>query len=450
MLAQPRARSGFRAWLSLMTELSDVDRAAGIGRSSQSTVYRDGASGAKPAVPTRWDDLVAAAERAMTPDAWAYIAGSSGRETTADANTAAFERRRILPHVLRDVSSRDLSVELFGHRYPAPVIAAPVGVLELVHRDADLAIARAAASLGLPAVLSSQASIPMERVAAEGGGGPLWFQLYWSRDDELVESLVARAERLGAQAIVVTLDTQMLGWRPRDLDRAYLPFIHGMGIAQYTSDPVFRRLVAERLARPKDPAAPRPRVTPAAVRTLAGMARRFPGRFGANLRSGEPRVAVETFLDVFSRADLTWNDLPFLRERTRLPILLKGVQHPDDARRAVDAGVDGLVVSNHAGRQIDGGVGSLDALPAVVEAVNSSVPVLLDSGVRGGSDVLKALALGAAAVLVGRPWVYGLAVAGQRGATEVLRNIVAEFDLALGLSGYRSPAALSPDALAPE
>lgn len=430
-----------------MTELSRVDRAAGIGRSTQSTIFRAGASGARPAVPTSWPALVAAAEHAMSPDAWAYVAGSSGREGTADANAAAFDRRRIVPRVLRDVSVRDLGVELFGHRYPAPVLAAPVGVLELVHPDADLAIARAAASLGLPAVLSSQASIPMERVAAKGGGGPLWFQLYWSRDDELVESLVSRAERLGAQAIVVTLDTQMLGWRPRDLDRGFLPFIRGMGIAQYTSDPVFRRLVAERLAADPDPDAPKPKATPAAVRTLAAMTRRYPGRFAANLRSGEPRVAVETFLDVFSRADLTWDDLPFLRQRTKLPILLKGVQHPDDARTAIDAGVDGLVVSNHAGRQIDGGVGSLDALPAVVAAVDGRVPVLLDSGIRGGSDVLKALALGAAAVLVGRPWVYGLAVAGQTGATEVLRNLLAEFDLALGLSGYRSPAELTPDAV---
>jgi lactate 2-monooxygenase len=322
-------------------------------------------------------------------------------------------------------------------------------VLELVHRDADLAVARAAASLGLPAVLSSQASVPMERVAAEGGGGPLWFQLYWSRDDDLVASLVSRAEAIGAQAIVVTLDTTMLGWRPRDLDRAYLPFIHGMGIAQYTSDPVFRRLVAERTSLPRDPAAPKPKVTPAAVRTLLGMTRRHPGRFGANLRSGEPRVAVETFLDVFSRTDLTWERLGFLREHTNLPIVLKGIQHPDDARRAADAGVDGIVVSNHAGRQVDGGIGTLDALPGVVEAVADRFPVLLDSGVRGGADIVKALALGAAAVLVGRPWVYGLAVAGQAGAEEVLRNLVAELDLVLGLTGHRSARELTPELLTP-
>lgn len=429
-----------------MTERSPID-GTGFGRSVQSAVYRAGASGSRPLVPTRWDDLVAAAERAMTPDAWAYIAGSSGRESTADANHAAFERRRLVPRMLRDVSERDLSVELFGHCYPAPVIAAPVGVLELVHRDADLGIARAAASLGLPAVLSSQASVPMERVAAEGGGGPLWFQLYWSRDDELVASLVSRAERIGAQAIVVTLDTTMLGWRPRDLDRTYLPFIHGMGIAQYTSDPVFRRLVAERMALPRDPAAPKPKVTPAAVATLLGMTRRHPGRFGANLRSGEPRVAVETFLDVFSRTDLTWDRLAVLREHTTLPIVLKGVQHPDDARRAVDAGVDGIVVSNHAGRQVDGGLGTLDALPGIVGAVGGAFPVLLDSGVRGGADVVKALALGAAAVLTGRPWVYGLGIAGQDGAAEVLRNLVAELDLVLALTGHRTPGDLSPDDL---
>jgi lactate 2-monooxygenase len=211
---------------------------------------------------------------------------------------------------------------------------------------------------------------------------------------------------------------------------------------------VFRRLVAERMARPADPQAPKPKVTPTAVRTLIGMTRRHPGRFRANLRSGEPRAAVETFLDVFSRADLTWDDLAFLRSHTGLPIVLKGIQHPDDARRALDAGMDGLIVSNHAGRQIDGAIASLDALPAVLEAVGGRVPVLFDSGVRGGADVFRALALGAAAVCVGRPWVYGMAIAGEEGAREVLRNLVAEFDLVLGLSGYRSVAELSPEALA--
>jgi lactate 2-monooxygenase len=419
----------------------------GVGRRTQTAIFRAGASGSRALVPTRWASLLSAAERAMSADAWAYVHGSSGTESTAEANARAFERWRIVPRVLRDVSARDLGVSLFGHHYPTPLLASPVGVLELVHPDADLAIARAAASLGIPAILSNQASIPMERVAAEGGGGPLWFQLYWSASDELVESLVSRAERIGAQAIVVTLDTQLLGWRPRDLDRAYLPFIHGLGIAQYTSDPVFRGLVAERMARPADRQAPKSRVTPSALRTLYGMTRRYPGSFGANLRSGEPRTAVETFLDVFSRADLTWSNLAFLRERTTLPILLKGVQHPDDARHALELGVDGLIVSNHAGRQVDGAIASLDALPGVVEAVAGRAPVLFDSGVRGGADVLRALALGAVAVCVGRPWVYGMAIAGQAGATEALRNLLAEFDLTLGLSGHRSIAELSADIL---
>ena len=433
-----------------MGRMPDTDRSMGFGRQTQSAIYRAGASGRGPKIPVRWPDLVARAERAMSAEAWAYVHGSSGLESTAEANADAFDAWRIVPRVLRDVSDRDLGVTLFGHSYPTPLLAAPVGVLELVDDDADLAIARAAAGLGIPAVLSSQASVPMERVAAEGGGGPLWFQLYWSTSDELVESFVGRAEKIGAQAIVVTLDTQMLGWRPRDLDQAYLPFIRGMGIAQYTSDPVFQRLVAERIAARAAGTAPpaeKARVTPTAIRTLVDMTRRYPGRFGANLRSGEPRVAVETFLDVFSRSNLQWSDLAFLRERTKLPILLKGIQHPDDARRALDAGVDGIVVSNHAGRQIDGAIGSLDALPGVVEAVAGRAPVLYDSGVRTGADVFRALALGAAAVLVGRPWVYGMAIAGEEGAREALRNLLAEFDLVLGLSGHRSIAELTPEVL---
>jgi len=419
--------------------MTDLDRAMGPGRATQSAVYRAGVSGRGPRVPVRWPELVAEAERAMSTEAWAYVHGSAGLETTAEANVDALDRWRIVPRVLRDVTGRDLSVELFGHRYETPLLAAPVGVLELVDPDADLAIARAAASLGIPAVLSTQASIPMERVAAEGGGGPLWFQLYWSSNDDLVESLVHRAEAIGAHAIEVTLDTQQLGWRPRDLDRAFLPFIRGMGIAQYTSDPVFRTLVDERIAGRADGSIsppPKVRVTPSAVRTLLGLKRR-----------GVRREDGEVFLEVFTRQGLQWSDLPFLRELTTLPIVLKGIQHPDDARRARDTGMDGVVVSNHAGRQIDGAIGSLEALPGVVEAVGNAFPVLYDSGVRGGADVLRALALGASAVQVGRPWVYAMAISGEEGAREALRNILAEFDLVLGLSGHRTIAELSPEVL---
>lgn len=401
-----------------------------FGRDTQSAIYRAGASGSRPIVPVGWAALEKAAKRAMSANAWAYVAGSSGTESTAAANHAAFERWRIVPRVLRDVTDRDLGIGLFGHRYPSPVIAAPVGVLELAHREADLGVARAAARLGVPYVLSSQASTPMEQTVAAMGSSPHWFQLYWSSSDDLVASFVSRAERSGAQAIVVTLDTHMLGWRPRDLDAAFLPFIHGQGIAQYTSDPVFRGLVRDRVAHPSP--GPRPRITPAAIRTLLDMTRNYPG---GTLRSKEPRAAVETFLDVFSRSSLTWENLTFLREHTSLPIVLKGIQHPDDAQLAIDHGIDGIVVSNHAGRQVDHAIGSLDALPGIVERVNGRIPVLFDSGVRTGADVFTAIALGADAVLVGRPYVYGLAIAGADGAEAVLRNIIAEFDLVLGLSG---------------
>ncbi|WP_191412367.1 alpha-hydroxy-acid oxidizing protein [Salinibacterium sp. ZJ70] len=415
-----------------------------LGRARQSEIFRAGATGAKSRVPATWSALVDAASSAMSPDAWAYVQGSAGREQTAEANFDAFDEWHIVPRMLRDVSDRDLSVELFGRRHPTPLLAAPIGVLELVDPDADVAIARAAASLGITSIISSQASQPMEQIAASARG-PRWFQLYWSSDDDLVASFVERAQLCGAEAIVVTLDTGMLGWRPRDLDRGFLPFIQGMGIAQYTSDPVFRRLVRDRMAHPAE--RPRTRPTPTAIRTLVGMTRRYPGRFRENLSSGEPRAAVETFLDVFSRPSLSWADLPRLRELTDLPIILKGIQHPDDALRALDEGIDGIYVSTHGGRQMDGGVGAIAALPAVVEAVAGRAPVMLDSGVRSGADVIRALALGASAVGIGRAWVYGLAIAGEEGARAVLANILAETDLTLGLSGHASVGDLSPDIL---
>jgi lactate 2-monooxygenase len=416
-----------------------------IGRDTQSAIYRGGAVGQLPVVPAGWDALEASARTAMSVDAFAYIAGSAGREATADANAAAFDAWRILPRMLRDVSVRDLSIELFGHRYPSPVVAAPVGVLELAHPDADLGIARAAAALGIPYVASNQASIALEETFAATPDAPHWFQLYWSSSDDLVESLIARAENAGAEAIVITLDTHMLGWRPRDLDLAYLPFAHGLGIAQYTSDPVFGRLVAERIAAKVH--SPTPKLTGAVLKTLLDMTRHYPGSFWANLRSKEPRTAVDVFLEVFSRSSLTWTNLEFVRKRTKLPILLKGIQHPDDAELAIKYGMDGVIVSNHGGRQLDRAVGSLDALPAVVAAVRGRVPVLFDSGIRSGSDILIALALGASAVLVGRPWVYGLAVGGAEGAEAVLRNLIAELDLNLGLSGITSVADLTPEIL---
>ncbi|MQA81109.1 MAG: lactate 2-monooxygenase [Streptosporangiales bacterium] len=408
----------------------------GVGRERQGAIYRAGVAGRRPVVPVPPDRLAFRARRAMSRRAWAYVAGGAGAETTMRANRAAFDRWRLVPRMLRDVESRDIGVTLFERRLPAPFLLAPVGVLELAHRQADVGVARAAAAEGVPMVFSSQASRPMEQCAAAMGDSPRWFQLYWSLSDELAVSFVRRAEAAGCDAIVVTLDTTMLGWRPRDLDLAYLPFAHGMGIAQYTSDPVFRRLTEERVRAGRPASSQRP--TPSAIRTLADITRAYPGPFLANLRSPMPRAAVETFLDVFYRPALTWDDLGFLRDQTSLPIVLKGIEHPDDARRALDAGVDGVVVSNHGGRQVDGAIGSLDALPAVVDAVGDAVPVLLDSGVRTGADILTAVALGATAVLVGRPYVYGLAIAGERGVREVIRNLAAEVDLTMGLTGHRS------------
>ena len=416
-----------------------------VGRDTQSAIYRGGAVGISPVVPTGAVRLEAAARRRMSAEAFAYVAGSAGGEATTAANAAAFDKWRIVPRMLRDVSARDLSVSMFGRTYTSPVVAAPIGVLELAHPDADLGIARAASSLGVPYVASNQASVPLEKTFATAGDGPKWFQLYWSSSDDLVASLISRAEAAGAEAIVITLDTHMLGWRPRDLDVAYLPFAHGLGIAQYTSDPVFQRLVRERIA--SAPRGDTPKINGTVIRTLLDMSRHYPGSFWSNLRSPEPRAAVDTFLEVFSRSSLTWENLEFVRSRTKLPILLKGIQHADDAELAIRHGMDGVIVSNHGGRQLDRAIGSLDALPAIVERVGGRVPVLFDSGIRSGADILVALALGASAVLVGRPWVYGLAVAGQAGAKAVLRNLLAELDLSLGLAGITSVAELTRDVL---
>jgi lactate 2-monooxygenase len=351
-----------------------------------------------------------------------------------------------VPRMLRDVSQRDTSVELFGRRLRSPFLLSPVGVLELAHDDADLAVARAARAEEIPMVFCNQASYPMERVAGELGETPRWFQLYWSSSNELVESMVRRAERCGCEAIVLTLDTTILGWRSKDLDLGFLPFLRGMGIAQYTSDPVFQRLLDD--APPEQrPDQERPKPNLRSLKTLIDLTRAYPERFPRAMRSGRGRAAVEKFTQIFPRPSLNWDDLEFLRELTSLPILLKGVLHPDDATDAVERGMDGVIVSNHGGRQLDGEIATIDALPDIVAAVGGRVPVLLDSGVRGGADAFKALALGATAFGIGRPYVYGLAIAGEEGVREVIQNMHADFDLAMALAGRRSIAEIDRDAL---
>ena len=419
------------------------------GREIQSAIYRAGLFGRRPVVPTQADELAAAAQRVMSRQAWAYVAGGAGRQRTVDANVAAFSRYRIVPRMLVDVTERDLGVELLGRRLPAPVLLAPIGVLEMAHPEADRAVAAAARAVGLPMVISTQGSVPMEETAAALGPTPRLYQLYWSSDERVVRSFVERAERINADAIVVTLDTHVLGWRTRDLDLGYLPFARGEGIAQYTSDPAFRAEVDRRIATAGEgTAVPRPRLAevPAALRSLASIRRHWPERVG--LRDPRPRTAVETFLDVFSRTDLTWSDLARLREMTSLPIYLKGLQHAGDAALAIEYGVDGIVVSNHGGRQVDGAIASLDALGQIVAEVAGRMPVLFDSGVRSGADVAIALALGADAVLLGRPWVYGLALAGADGVRAVLEHVIAELDLTLALAGVAKVSELGPDLLA--
>ncbi len=380
------------------------------GMDWQLQIYLRGLMGGGPAVPITHALLEQKAKDALGPEAWDYLAGGAGGEDTIRANLEAFRRWRIVPRMLRNVSQRDLSVDLLGQRLPAPVVLGPVGVQEIMHPEADLPAARAAASLGIPFVLSTVSSRSIEQVAQAMGGAVRWYQLYWSKDPEIAASMLARAERAGYRAIVVTLDTNILGWRERDLQRAYLPFLRAKGVANYFSDPVFR----SRLAAPPEE---------------------------------DPAAAVRLWSEIFSNTSLTWDDLSFLRKHTRLPILLKGILHAEDAAKAVAAGVDGIIVSNHGGRQVDGAIASLDALPAVVDAVRGQIPVLLDSGVRRGSDALKALALGARAVLLGRLYIWGLAAGGEEGVREVVQNFVAEFDLTMALSGYTSCREVDSSAL---
>lgn len=412
----------------------------------QRQTYVGGMMGVDPIVPFDFQELERAARDKMSKAGYAYMAGGAGQERTIAANRQAFDRWQIVPRMLRDVSERDTSIELFGQKLPSPFLTCPIGVLEMAHPEADIAVAKATANLGVPMIFSNQASVPMEDCAAVMGDSPRWFQLYWSKSDELVASLVQRAEACDCGAIVVTLDTTMLGWRVRDLDLAYLPFLRGMGIAQYLSDPVFMRLLEE---QQEEELAVKPKINFTTIRNIISTVNKFPGKgFVKKLRSGKPMAAVRQFINIYSRPSLTWADLPLLREHTDRPILLKGILHPDDAKKALDAGMDGIIVSNHGGRQVDGAIGAFDALPGVLDVVENRVPVLLDSGVRSGADAFKAIALGARAVCIGRPYAYGLALAGQAGVEAVLKNVLADFELTMGLAGCRNIAEITKEALA--
>lgn len=402
----------------------------------QREIYIQGGGGKKPLVPIDFDQAQEAAGRKLSPEAFGYLAGGAGRESTQTRNRDAFEQWKILPRMLRDVSERDLSVELFGKRLPVPWLLCPIGALELAHPEADAAVARAAAASGVPMIFSNQASVSMETCAQAMGQGPRWFQLYWSKSNELVASLVKRAEACGCEAIVVSVDTPLLGWRVRDLQNAYLPFLRGRGLAQYFTDPVFQRLLDDP-GRLEEPEGPKPRGL-GVLDLFYQINRHYPGSFWENIRSDRPLRAVRQFIRIYSRTTLTWADLSFLRGVTKLPVLLKGILSVEDARLAIEHGLDGIIVSNHGGRQVDGSVTAIEALDRIAQEVGDRLPLLFDSGIRNGADVFKALCLGARAVCLGRPWVYGLALAGEAGVREVLANMASDFELTLGLSGCRS------------
>jgi lactate 2-monooxygenase len=376
----------------------------------QDEIYLNGLSWAVPPFPADLSALEEAARRVMTPRSFDYVAGGAGSGDTMRENLEAFRRWRIVPRMLTDVSAPSYSTTVLGTSLSVPFLLAPVGVLAIVHPGGESAVARAAAAAGVPIVMSTAASTPIEQVAAANGEGQRWFQLYWPKDRAFAASLMGRAQAAGFRVLVVTLDTRILAWRPRDLDHGHLPFLHGIGIQNYLTDPAFQ----------------------------AGLASPVDVDQGA---------AILHYTQVFGDLSLTWEDLPFVREHWKGPIAVKGILSAADAARAADAGIEGVIVSNHGGRQVDGAIAALDALPEVAKAVGTRVTVLFDSGVRGGADMLKALALGARAVLIGRPYVYGLGLGGEAGVRHVLRALRNDFELTMRLAGLASLSDLGPDCL---
>lgn len=341
------------------------------------------------------EELEAVAKEEISREAYGYTRSGAGGEETLRKNSTAFEKYSIVPKYLNDVSIADTSIELFGHTYAHPFLLAPIGMLKITHEEAELAVAKAAAKYNVPYIQSTVSSYSIEEVAAASSNSPKWFQLYWSNNENISYSMVKRAEEAGFEAIVLTIDTFMFGWREEDMRNRYSPLKEGYGKANYITDNVFL----------------------------------------ATLRNDDNESVIQEILQNIYHPSLNWKHVAELKKRTSLPILLKGILHPTDARLAIESGVDGIIVSNHGGRQLDGVISSIDALPAVTEEVGGEIPVLLDSGIRRGADVVKALALGADAVLYGRPYVYGLAIDGQTGVEKVLSNFIQETKVSLALSG---------------
>jgi lactate 2-monooxygenase len=393
----------------------------------QVKTYLEGSQGKMPLVSPDWQTLEQNASEKMDENTRSYILGGAGLQKSIENNRTGFDKYKIVPRMLKNVEIRDTSTTILGVNMPSPFFLCPIGVAEMAHPEGDLAISKGAAPTGIPYIFSNQASFPMEVCAKAMGETPFFFQLYWSKSRDLVASLVRRAEACGAKGIVLTLDTTILGWRTKDLDIAYLPFLKGKGIAQYTSDPVFMKMAKEEAQK-------------ANLSNFMSDSVEFKQLLGM--------ICVRLFTQIYTNSATTWADLAFLREHSKLPIILKGILHPDDAELAVKYGMDGIIVSNHGGRQVDGTISTIEALPAIVTVVKKRIPVMLDSGIRGGADMFKALALGADAVGLGRPHIYGLTLAGAEGVTEVIRQLQADFEITMALSGCKNISEITNECLA--
>lgn len=356
-----------------------------------------------PAHIVTLDDHERHARSQLDDNAWAYFSGGAADEITLRANRSAWDALPLWPRVLRPLAGGHTRVQLLGRTLAHPVLLAPVAFQRMAHGDGELATAYAAAALGAGLVLSTQATLPLETIAQailnDAGRGPLWFQLYLQHDRGFTRALVERAEAAGYEALVLTVDAPSSGARDRERRAGFHlpPGITAVNLAQLP---------------------PAPRVA---------------------LQPGQSAL-----FDALLHQAPTWDDVAWLQSITRLPVLLKGVLHPADARQAAGLQVAGLVVSNHGGRTLDTAPATATALPRIVQAVESRLPVLVDGGIRRGTDVLKAMALGASAVLVGRPVVWGLANAGAAGVAHVLRLLRDELEIAMALTGCATLADASP------
>ncbi|KAE8445002.1 hypothetical protein EG329_014008 [Mollisiaceae sp. DMI_Dod_QoI] len=370
----------------------------------QNELYRAGMFHQRlPLVTTDPRKLEGQAKSVLKPTAYNYVAGGAGERATMDANRLAFRQWKMVPRMLRPTTHRDLTINLFGETYENPILMAPIGVQSIFHEDKETGLSEVCAEIGVPYILSTASSSSIEEVANANGKGHRWYQLHWPQDDDVTISLLERAKANGYKVLVVTLDTWALAWRPADLDGAYIPFMKGVGNRTGFTDPVFRE--------------------------------KFKKKFNADPEEKVEEASAEWIGDVFSGAAHSWEQIALLKKHWDGPIVLKGIQHPEDAKLAVEYGCDGIVVSNHGDRQLDGAVGSLEMLPEIVEAVGDKLTVIFDSGIRTGVDIIKALSLGAKAVFVGRPAIYGLAVGGKQGAKQVLQGILADIDQSMGLAG---------------